>query len=138
MVLTYKTMMAITNKIVHYKETVEYRQYLIFWPRSQRRVHCHTAKPEPNQRVSMDRVPCKCDRVFITTKEFIVNSRMDVKERIVQGSNSYRDGRKEAEMMDSLRSTRTGNGEPNKWENLLKKTTNKTQARERNTTLELT
>jgi hypothetical protein len=31
--------------------------HLIFWPGSQRRVHCHTAKLEPNQRVAIDGVP---------------------------------------------------------------------------------
>jgi hypothetical protein len=30
---------------------------MIFWPRSQRRVHCHTAKLEPNWWVTIDWVP---------------------------------------------------------------------------------
>jgi hypothetical protein len=38
------------------KETVECL-HLIFWPGSQRRVHCRTAKPEANRRVTIDRVP---------------------------------------------------------------------------------
>jgi hypothetical protein len=37
------------------KETVEWL-HLIFWPGSQRRVHCHTARPEPNRMVTVDRV----------------------------------------------------------------------------------
>jgi hypothetical protein len=40
---------------VYYKETVECR-LIIFWPGSQRTVHCHTAELEPNLRVSIDRV----------------------------------------------------------------------------------
>jgi hypothetical protein len=31
--------------------------HLIFWPRNQRRVHCHTAKPELNQSVTINWVP---------------------------------------------------------------------------------
>jgi hypothetical protein len=38
------------------KETVECL-HLIFWPGSPRRVHCRTAKPEPNRRVTIDRDP---------------------------------------------------------------------------------
>jgi hypothetical protein len=38
------------NKTAYYKETVEH-QHLISWPGSRKRIHCHTAKPEPNQRV---------------------------------------------------------------------------------------
>jgi hypothetical protein len=41
----------VKNKIVYYKEIVKC-QHLIFWPESQRRIHCATAKPEMNQRVS--------------------------------------------------------------------------------------
>jgi hypothetical protein len=37
----------VENKIVDYRETVEC-PHLIFWPQSQRRVHCHTAKPDLN------------------------------------------------------------------------------------------
>jgi hypothetical protein len=44
------------NKILYYKETVE-SLCLIFWPKSQRRVHCHAAKLEPNWRVTVDWVP---------------------------------------------------------------------------------
>jgi hypothetical protein len=44
------------NKIVYYRGTVEC-QHLIFWLVSQGRVHCHTAKLEPNWRVSVDEVP---------------------------------------------------------------------------------
>jgi hypothetical protein len=43
----------VENKIVYYKDTVECR-YVIFWPGNQRRVHCHTAKLEPNQSVATD------------------------------------------------------------------------------------
>jgi hypothetical protein len=54
---TYEvTMKKMENKIVYYKETVEC-QHLIFWPGSQRRVHCHTAKTELNWRATIDRVP---------------------------------------------------------------------------------
>jgi hypothetical protein len=35
-----------------YKETLEC-WHLIFWPKSQRRVQCHTPKLEPNQRVTI-------------------------------------------------------------------------------------
>jgi hypothetical protein len=45
---TYKaTVTKVENKIVDYRETVEC-PHLIFWQWSQRRVHCHTAKPELN------------------------------------------------------------------------------------------
>jgi hypothetical protein len=50
------TVKKVENKIVYYEEIVECR-HLIFWSRSQRRVHCHTAKPESNRRVTVDRVP---------------------------------------------------------------------------------
>jgi hypothetical protein len=54
---TYEvTVKKVENKIVYYKETVECL-HLILWPRSQRRVQCHTAKPEPNQRVRINQVP---------------------------------------------------------------------------------
>jgi hypothetical protein len=46
----------VENKTAFSKETVEYL-HLIFWPGSQRRVHCHTVKLEPNQRVTIDWVP---------------------------------------------------------------------------------
>jgi hypothetical protein len=53
---TYEpTAKKVQNKILYYKETVECR-HLIFWPGSQRRVHCHTANPEPNRRVAVDGV----------------------------------------------------------------------------------
>jgi len=32
-------------------------RHLIFWLESQRGVYCHTAKLEPNRRVTIDRVP---------------------------------------------------------------------------------
>jgi hypothetical protein len=44
------------NKTVFSKETVECL-HVIFWPGSQRRFHCHTAKLEPNWRVIIDWVP---------------------------------------------------------------------------------
>jgi hypothetical protein len=54
---TYRvTVKKVENKIMYYKETAECLQ-LIFWPRSQRRVHYHTAKLKPNQRVTIDWVP---------------------------------------------------------------------------------
>jgi hypothetical protein len=56
----------VENSVVYYKEMVEFL-YLIFWPGSQRRVHCHTAKPEPNRRVTIDRVPLY---IFIGAKMF--------------------------------------------------------------------
>lgn len=31
--------------------------HLIFWPETQRRVHCHIAKPELNWRVTVNQVP---------------------------------------------------------------------------------
>jgi hypothetical protein len=37
-------------------ETVECR-HIIFWPGSQARVYAHTARLEPNRRVSIDDVP---------------------------------------------------------------------------------
>jgi hypothetical protein len=40
----------VENKIVYYKETNSLLG-------SQRRVHCQTAEPEPNRRVSIERVP---------------------------------------------------------------------------------
>jgi hypothetical protein len=46
----------VENKTVYYEETVECR-HLIFWPENQRRIHCHTAKPEPNWKVTVDQVP---------------------------------------------------------------------------------
>jgi hypothetical protein len=46
----------VENKIVYYKDTTDSR-HLIFWPESQRRVHRHTAEPEPNRRVPVGRVP---------------------------------------------------------------------------------
>jgi hypothetical protein len=39
----------VENKTAFSKETVEYL-HLIFWPGSQRKVHCHTAKSEGNNR----------------------------------------------------------------------------------------
>jgi hypothetical protein len=35
--------------------------HLIFWPGNQRRFHCHTAKPEPDRRVTINRVPLQED-----------------------------------------------------------------------------
>jgi hypothetical protein len=46
------TVKKLENKIVHYKEIVQY-QHLIFWPVRQGRFHCNTAKLEPNQRNSI-------------------------------------------------------------------------------------
>jgi hypothetical protein len=43
------------NKIMYYQEIVECR-HLIFWPGSYGRVHYHTAKFEPNRRVSIDNI----------------------------------------------------------------------------------
>jgi hypothetical protein len=45
------------NKIVYYEETVVC-QHLIFWPGSQRRINCHTAKPEGDKQPS---APCYAD-----------------------------------------------------------------------------
>jgi hypothetical protein len=54
---TYKvTVKKVGNTVVYYNKTVECL-HLIFWPRSQRRVHCHTAKLEPNRWVTIDWVP---------------------------------------------------------------------------------
>jgi hypothetical protein len=50
------TVKKVENKTVFFKGTVQNR-HLILWPGSQRRVHCHTAKQEPNQRVTVDQVP---------------------------------------------------------------------------------
>jgi hypothetical protein len=50
------TVKKVENKIVYYKETVEC-VHLIFWSRSQKKVHCHTAKPELNWRVTIDQIP---------------------------------------------------------------------------------
>jgi hypothetical protein len=44
------------NKMVYYKEAVEFR-HLIFEPVSQGRVHCHIANLKLNQRVSVDEAP---------------------------------------------------------------------------------
>jgi hypothetical protein len=53
---TYEaTVKELENRTMYYEEAVECR-YLICWPGSQRRVHYHTAKLEPNRRVSIDRV----------------------------------------------------------------------------------
>jgi hypothetical protein len=49
-------MKKVENKIVYYRETVECL-HQIFWPKSQRGVHFHNAKLEPNQRVTIDYVP---------------------------------------------------------------------------------
>jgi hypothetical protein len=46
------------NKIVHYKETVEY-EHPVIWPDSRRRVHCHTAKLEDNN----------CPRALVNLKK---------------------------------------------------------------------
>jgi hypothetical protein len=51
----------VENKTVFFKEMVECLQ-LIFWPGSQRRIHCHTAKPELNRRVATDWVPFLVER----------------------------------------------------------------------------
>jgi hypothetical protein len=51
---TYKTAVKkVENKIVYYKETMECL-HLIFWPKSQRRAHYHTEKPEPNRNITID------------------------------------------------------------------------------------
>jgi hypothetical protein len=61
---TYEvTVQNMKNKTVFKKKTVEY-QHLIFQPGSQRRVHCHTIKPEPNQRVSINQVPLLATQVW--------------------------------------------------------------------------
>jgi hypothetical protein len=44
--------MNMEGKTVYFKETVEC-QHLIFEPLNKRNVHCHTAKLEPNLRVSV-------------------------------------------------------------------------------------
>jgi hypothetical protein len=46
----------VANRIVFFKKTYDCRN-LIFWPESQGRVRCHTAKLEPNRRVSIYDVP---------------------------------------------------------------------------------
>jgi hypothetical protein len=46
----------VENKTAFSKEPVECL-HVIFWPGSQRRFHCHTAKPEPNQRATIVWVP---------------------------------------------------------------------------------
>jgi hypothetical protein len=50
------TVNKVENKTAFFKETVECLR-LIFWPVSQRRVHYHAVKPEPNRRVTIGRAP---------------------------------------------------------------------------------
>jgi hypothetical protein len=52
------TVRKMKNRMVYYKETVKC-WHLIFWPGSQRMVHCHTAKLGPNQRVTINQAPYK-------------------------------------------------------------------------------
>jgi hypothetical protein len=64
------TVKKLENKVVYYKETVG-SQHLIFWPGSQRRVHCHTAKPESDQRVSICWVPLLMGISYLPVQAFI-------------------------------------------------------------------
>jgi hypothetical protein len=50
------TVKKVENKTAFFGEVVEC-MHLIFWSGSQRRVHCHTAKSELNQRVTINWVP---------------------------------------------------------------------------------
>jgi hypothetical protein len=53
---------------VHYKERVAC-PHLIFLPESERRVQCHSVKPEPNQSVTVDnplvRMKIKCNILLL-------------------------------------------------------------------------
>jgi hypothetical protein len=46
----------LVNKNIHFKDTVEYWR-LVLWPGSQGKFHCHSAKFEPNRRLTIHRVP---------------------------------------------------------------------------------
>lgn len=61
----------VKNKIVNYEETFEYR-HLIFWPGNQRTVHCHTAKPKLNQRITINQVPLSMTGPSCTNSPVII------------------------------------------------------------------